>query len=210
MEFMTFGLLLFMFSSSLCGANTEQLVMLKNKSILATIPVIIPTIPATNELSNMNNFVEQHSAYLWHITNDGVMGGKSQGRFLVEQGKATFTGNISLDNNGGFSSACRTIETQAKGLETVTIDMQGDGLTYQLRLAVNLDGYRLSYKHEFKTVAGQRDTLTFTLADFQASFRGRHIDNAPTLKSENIREVGFLVTNKVAGEFSLSIFSLHF
>lgn len=209
MQVITVGsllLLLFVLGTSPAGANTEPLTALKNKSM----PKTISTTAATKELSNMNNFVEQQSAALWHITNDGVMGGKSQGQFLVEQGKAVFNGNISLDNNGGFSSVFRTIDSQAKGLETVTIDVQGDGLTYQLRLAVNLDGYRLSYKHEFKTVEGQRDTLTFTLADFQASFRGRHIDNAPTLKSEDIREVGFLVTNKLAGEFSLSIFSLNF
>ena len=109
-----------------------------------------------------------------------------------------------------FSSVFTEIEPLVENLKTVTIDIEGDGLTYQLRMVVNLNGYRLAYKHNVETVAGQRDKLTFTLADFQASFRGRSIDNAPILKSEDIREVGFLVTRKTAGAFSLSVFSLNF
>jgi hypothetical protein len=102
------------------------------------------------------------------------------------------------------------MEPLAKALETVTIDIEGDGLTYQLRMIVNFDGYRMAYKQSFDTVAGQKTQLSFTLADFQASFRGRNIPNAPILQSEEIREVGFLVTSKVGGEFSLVIASMSF
>ena len=92
----------------------------------------------------------------------------------------------------------------------MTIDVAGDGLTYQLRMIVKLDGYRLAYKHDFHTVAGQRNELSFKLANFQASFRGRVISDAPTLQLQKIREVGFLVTRKVAGAFSLAISSISF
>jgi hypothetical protein len=160
------------------------------------------------EPSIMINFTEQKNTDNWRITNDSVMGGESKGHFLSGQDKGMFTGNISLENNGGFSSVFQMIEPLVKNLETVTIDVEGDGTTYQLRMIVSLDGYRLAYKQNFDTVAGQRETLTFTLADFQASFRGRIITNAPVLKSENIRQVGFLVTKKVPGPFSLSIFSV--
>lgn len=167
-------------------------------------------LTAKKESSIMINFTEQQSVNSWRITNDGVMGGKSAGRFVFNQNKGIFLGDISLDNNGGFSSVFREIEPLVEDLKTVTIDIEGDGLRYQLRMVVNLNGYRLAYKHNVETVAGQRDKLTFTLADFQASFRGRSIDNAPILKSEDIREVGFLVTRKTAGAFSLSVFSLNF
>jgi hypothetical protein len=41
----------------------------------------------------------------WMIEDDGVMGGLSKGRFqLNNEGHATFSGNVSLENNGGFSS----------------------------------------------------------------------------------------------------------
>lgn len=158
----------------------------------------------------MIDFAEQNNTDSWCITNDGVMGGESQGQFVLDQDKGVFTGNISLDNNGGFSSALRMIKPLPKKLETVTIDIKGDGLTYQLRMIVNIKGYRLAYKHNFKTVADQRETLTFTLADFQATFRGRMLSNAPILQSEYISQTGFLITSKVAGPFSISIFNLNF
>ena len=166
-----------------------------------------------NEVALMIDFSqqfspEQHSPDSWRITNDGVMGGKSRGEFLLQDNYALFKGDISLDNNGGFSSVFHSIAPLAKALDSVTIDIAGDGLTYQLRMVVNHEGYRLSYKHDFNTQENQRQTLSFSLADFQASFRGRILDNAPTLLSQDIREVGFLVTNKTAGPFELTIFSM--
>lgn len=168
------------------------------------------SITPKKESSMVIDFTKKKGIDNWRITNDGVMGGRSSGRFLVEQDKGTFQGNISLDNNGGFSSVFRIIEPLSKNIETVTIDILGDGLTYQLRMIVNINGYRLAYKHNVNTLVGQREALTFTLANFQASFRGRIITNAPVLKSEDVRQVGFLVTTKVAGEFSLSVFSVSF
>lgn len=161
------------------------------------------------DLSELDLF-ELQGVGNWRITNDGVMGGKSQGRFSLQASHALFAGHISLENNGGFSSVFRSISPLNKGLEKVTINIKGDGLTYQLRMSVNLDGYRVAYKHIFTTLAGQQEQLTFLLKDFQASFRGRNIPNAPILQSENIIEVGFLVSSKVAGAFSLAISSVKF
>ena len=183
-------------------ASTELKIQAKQNKQLAAMP--------KKESALMINFTEQQSLDSWRITNDGVMGGKSQGQISLQANKAIFSGDISLENNGGFSSVFRPIESLAKALETVTIDIEGDGLTYQLRMMVNLDGYCMAYKQSFDTVAGQQTQLSFTLADFQASFRGRDIPNAPVLESENIREVGFLVTSKVAGAFSLVIASVSF
>ena len=158
----------------------------------------------------MIDFREQKDVDNWRITNDGVMGGKSKGYMLFKEGHGVFSGNISLANNGGFSSVYRPIESLTPDIDSIIIDIQGDGLTYQLRAVANVDGYRLTYKHEFNTTVGQRQRLQFSLADFQATFRGRLISNAPTLKSEDIVEAGFLMTNKVAGKFSLSVNSITF
>ena len=189
--------------------------------VLLFFPLLAGVSAASNEMQQalitdkkestfMIDFTEQHNLENWRITNDGVMGGKSQGHFSLQGDKAVFEGNISLDNNGGFSSVFRSIEPLSKGLKTVTINVLGDGLTYQLRMSVTLDGYRLAYKQHFNTLAGQQEELTFILADFQASFRGRNIPNAPVLLAENIIEVAFLVTRKAAGPFSLAISSVAF
>jgi hypothetical protein len=51
----------------------------------------------------------------WRITNDSVMGGKSAGHFILQQNYALFSGNISLENNGGFSSVYRSISPLGEG-----------------------------------------------------------------------------------------------
>ena len=40
----------------------------------------------------------------WRSINDGVMGGLSSGGMRLEDGIAVFSGTLSLENNGGFSS----------------------------------------------------------------------------------------------------------
>ena len=41
----------------------------------------------------------------WIVINDDVMGGKSNGKLILNKtGNAVFKGEVSLENNGGFSS----------------------------------------------------------------------------------------------------------
>jgi hypothetical protein len=146
----------------------------------------------------------------WFVVNDGVMGGLSNSSFKPYQQTARFSGRISLDNNGGFSSVYRRLKNFNQAYSKVSIDIVGDGQSYQLRTASNIQGYRVAYKHEFDTIQGQRQTIEFLLDDFKASFRGRLIPNAPLLTETEIREIGFLMTKKRAGEFSLQVNSIVF
>ena len=167
------------------------------------------TIESDNERVYMITFSSQEEDR-WRITNDGVMGGLSYGKMIIEKDRGTFSGNISLDNNGGFSSVFRAVKNLPPSSNKLVIDINGDGQAYQLRLITYIDGYRLAYKHDFKTTANQREKVIFQLTDFKATFRGRMINNAPLLTSENINEVGFLMTKKNAGKFALSVFQLSF
>ncbi|WP_299265822.1 CIA30 family protein [uncultured Psychrosphaera sp.] len=171
-----------------------------------------PTIFKNNTV-HVTGFTGSQELANWRITNDGVMGGKSQGRIIQTQDSVLFTGEVSLANNGGFTSTFRPITPLAANQETITINAQGDGHVYQLRLNTIVDGYRLSYKHEFSTSLDNRQKITFKLSDFKASFRGRDITNAPELKSEDIVELGFLLNLTKLNiqkpqPFSLSIFNL--
>ncbi len=40
----------------------------------------------------------------WRIVNDGVMGGLSSSKATIKDDKIIFSGNVSLENNGGFAS----------------------------------------------------------------------------------------------------------
>jgi hypothetical protein len=166
---------------------------------------------ATNQKSTSNmvvDFNDPKEWSLWRSLNDGVMGGKSQGGMTASQGHGIFTGYISLANNGGFSSVVRDIKPLIPAVDSLVIDVAGDGLTYQLRAIVYINGYRLAYKHDFSTVNRKRKQSTLLLSDFQASFRGRILSDAPPLLAKNITEIGLLVTSKNERQFTLNIFSI--
>jgi hypothetical protein len=146
-----------------------------------------------NNMIRINDYTGSEELANWRITNDSVMGGKSQGEIILAQDRVLFTGEISLENNGGFTSTFHPVTSLEQGINTITIDVQGDGHIYQFRLVTIVDGYRLSYKQDFATNLNERQQITFKLSDFQAYFRGRNIDNAPELTSQNIVEVGFLL-----------------
>jgi len=154
------------------------------------------------------NFTDDDEVILWRSTNDGVMGGKSKGRVTVKNGISMFTGNLSIENNGGFSSTYRDIEPLPVGLDTIDIGVLGDGLIYQFRVIVYINGYRLAYKHDFQTTEGEKRLVSLKLSDFRATFRGRIISDAPQLTSDKINQIGFLVTNKAPVDFSLSLFQV--
>jgi hypothetical protein len=170
------------------------------------------------ETKDMNASSEKQTVYLgnqanandWRITNDGVMGGRSQGYITLNQDHGLFTGNISLDNNGGFSAMFTPIQALKKNTKKVTVDIKGDGQTYQLRMIMYINGYRISYNKAVTTQKDIRQTMTYQLSDFVATFRGRNIPNAPELTPDKIREIGFLMTKKKAGPFSIAIYQVDF
>ena len=50
-------------------------------------------------------FDKPEAGTAWMTVNDGVMGGRSDGRFRINENKRLeFYGNLSLENNGGFAS----------------------------------------------------------------------------------------------------------
>jgi hypothetical protein len=179
-------------------------ITLYSHTVMATNQTLIPVI---YEHNYMIDFTHTEVKF-WRSNNDGVMGGLSQGGLNYINDLCVFSGNISLDNNGGFSAILKSIEPLPSGLDVVEIDVAGDGSTYQIRMIVFIDGYRLAYKHDFNTTLGKRERIKFLLSDFKASFRGRVIEGAPLLTSEAIRETGFLLTKKIPGSFSLSLFTL--
>lgn len=156
------------------------------------------------------DFSMQDARQNWRASNDDVMGGISKGNIELSSDKVNFVGDISLENNGGFSAVFHAIKPIQESLKHLTLDFQGDEQCYQIRLIANNQGENIYYYHEFKASNHHRQKITLNLADFQATFRGRKIIGAPQVVSENIEEIGFLLTKTQAGPFQLSLFSLCF
>lgn len=163
----------------------------------------------------MNNFKEktlfdfrnQEEVPEWLIINDGVMGGVSTSEIQYNQdGYLKFTGNVSLRYNGGFASFRTQLkEFDLRGYDGLKIRVRGDGKKYSFRLRTSnsLDGP--SFAADFKSWQGEWQEITISFNDFTARFRGRIIMNAAELDISNIRQLGFLISDKQEGRFALEI-----
>ncbi|RTE52320.1 CIA30 family protein [Arenibacter aquaticus] len=138
----------------------------------------------------------------WQIVNDGVMGGLSVGNFsLSPEGHGLFTGEISLENNGGFSSVRHRFDKIRVTKESyIIIRLKGDGKNYQFRVKDNSSNY-YSYITNFKTT-GEWEEIKILLMDMYPSFRGRKLD-LPNFSRDYIEEIVFLIGNKKTEKFKL-------
>ena len=140
----------------------------------------------------------------WAVVDDVVMGGRSDGKFeLNESGHAVFHGNVSLDNNGGFSSVrYQFSQKDIAGHTKMILRLKGDGRRYQFRVkSYKYDSH--SYIYHFETTKDWQ-TIEIPLYDMTPSFRGRILD-IPNYQGKLLEEIAFLISNKKAETFKLEI-----
>ncbi|MGS0827469.1 CIA30 family protein [Shewanella sp. 0m-8] len=144
----------------------------------------------------------------WTLINDTVMGGISNSQIEIISDIATFSGQLSLERNGGFASTRAEISvTIPEGLDLIRLNVKGDGRRYQLRLRTDKQWDSFAYSSAFKTEKNKWLTIEFKADDFESVYRGRVV-NAPKLSFGDIKQVGFLLADKQAGSFELSFKSI--
>lgn len=140
----------------------------------------------------------------WRIIDDTVMGGRSFGKFKIDDaGNGVFYGDVSTANNGGFSSVRYQMNRKAVSNYTkVAIRLKGDGKNYQLRIKEDANSY-YSYITTFKT-SGEWETITLNFKDLYPSFRGQTL-NLTNFKGDFLEEIVFLIGNKENESFELTL-----
>lgn len=140
----------------------------------------------------------------WVIVDDNVMGGMSEGKMYVdENGYGIFSGDVSLKNNGGFSSVrYRFDPIDLTSYTKCLIYLKGDGKRYQFR--VKTSSYdRHSYISYFNT-SGKEEVIEIPLREMYPSFRGMKL-GMPDFPGKEMEEVSFLIGNSKEERFSLAI-----
>lgn len=143
----------------------------------------------------------------WMNVDDVVMGGVSDSAMrLNPDGGATFSGNLSLENSGGFASVRTVLERRNyDGFDGFRIRVKGDGKRYSFR-ARNDDRFDgVVYKFDFETVPGEWMEIDLPFAGFIPTFRGRTLDDVPPLDSANIAQIGLLISSRQEGAFRLEV-----
>lgn len=152
----------------------------------------------------LSDFSKSTDFKSWTIVNDGVMGGKSVSEFSqTKDGTALFKGEVSIENNGGFTSIRQSFKRKdITGASKVMIQLKGDQKNYQFRVK-NEQSDRHVYKYEFET-SGEWETIEVPLNEMAPSFRGMR-PNLPNYTAENLSQIGFLISNKKNEAFELLI-----
>ncbi len=145
----------------------------------------------------------------WRVVDDGVMGGRSQGNFkLNENGFGEFFGKVSLENNGGFSSLrYRFLAKEVKSYKYILLRVKGDSKNYQFRVKDEVYN-RYSFIHNFET-SGAWQTIRIPLSEMYPAFRGRKL-RMQNFSSKTVEEIAFLIGNKKEQNFTLEIDSIKF
>jgi monofunctional biosynthetic peptidoglycan transglycosylase len=134
------------------------------------------------------------------------MGGISEGGARVTGDDILqFSGNLSLENRGGFAS----IRSEAKelGLQdggALVVRVRGDGRQYYLNLHVPTRHMAFSYRAPIDTVANQWQEIRIPLSEFYGTSFGKRVPNAE-LDPAAVNSLGFLLADKQAGLFNLDI-----
>ena len=164
----------------------------------------------TTTTNMLIDFTDKKAGHQMNVVNDGVMGGLSQGTIEMTQNDSLlFKGNISLQNNGGFSSfriAGKQWDLSPwKGIEIL---VKGDGRAYGLRATTDERFLRssVSFTADFKTEEDEWVKLQIPFSAMKASWRGRKLDR--NFDPAQIKGLGIILADKQAGKFALEIKSI--
>lgn len=185
---------------------------MKNLFQRSTLAVACLTLSQTTVQAQKNSVAEfdrkEADSLGWRVVDDGVMGGLSKGKIQISNdGVLTFSGKLSLENNGGFSSL-RTddLKMNLAGAEGLVARVKGDGRTYQMRFSTEarFRGMEVSFKADFKTEKGEWTEIKVPFDQFKGSFRGMSLSKEK-FDPGKIRRVGLLLGDKKQGPFELQV-----
>ena len=153
------------------------------------------------------SFIRPEDAKAWAAINDGVMGGVSEGEMRpTDQGSALFAGEISLANNGGFSSVhSRTGAYDLSGFGGIALRCRGYGRRYKFSVRVDPGLDRVMYQAGFDPVSDEWSEHFLPFDSFIPTHHGRRVDSAGPLDPGRILAMGLLIADGQAGPFRLEI-----
>lgn len=151
---------------------------------------------------------QENEKFAWQVVNDGVMGGLSKGQITItDAGTMKFAGDLSLENNGGFSTVrSSNVDLNLSNDLGLLLLVKGDGRTFEARLATEERFRRMevSFSGKFQTTKGKWQQVKIPFSDFNASFRGTELPDR-RLNPAKIKRIGILLGDKQNGPFNLEI-----
>ena len=156
------------------------------------------------------DFTTQAVVASWSVQNDTVMGGVSESSSTWVNKQLVFSGNLSLENNGGFVSCFGPVDeklaTVIGGATSLYLRATGDGKTYLFQMRGN-DG--TNYVQRFTSTAEEDQVYVLPLSEFTSvDWRLTEIADAPPIETNNIYQMGLYLVDKQTGPFKIAISSI--
>jgi len=142
----------------------------------------------------------------WRIVNDGVMGGISTSKAIIKDDKIIFSGNVSLENNGGFASLRSPVKDynfeEYSGLE---LKIKGDGKRYSISMkeTTYFSGY--FFTSTFETKKDEWIVVQVPFNQFKLYYYGKETNSGKKIPLNNIKEISLLIGDKQEGSFNVGI-----
>jgi hypothetical protein len=149
----------------------------------------------------------------WKLLSDNIMGGVTKSKIEYTNNSVLLSGNISLDNYGGFSS----IKTKYKSVDLskyngIKIKFKSTNQKFAFTLEDNQDWTQPNYKREFSSKKDDTwEEVIIYFKDFQEIVIGETTGNMMKSKSlKNIVRMGIMTYEKKEGPFSLEVDYIEF
>ena len=171
----------------------------------ANLPSPTPE-PTVTPLPGVNVFTFAGQEPGWYTVDDDVMGGVSNSTVtIIEPSLLSFSGEMSLENNGGFASVRSDWSPMnLSDADGVLLRVLGDGNQYRLRIRTASAGRGVSYNALFQTQPENWNYVYVPFEDMVPTYRGFLMD-VGELDRANIGSFGFMLSDKQPGEFSLLV-----
>jgi len=165
---------------------------------------------ATGKSNIAYDFTTQAAVANWSVQNDTVMGGVSESSSTWVNKQLVFSGNLSLENNGGFVSCFGPVDEKLpslmNGSTAIRIRATGDSKTYLFQLRSD-DG--TNYVQRFTSTKEKDQVYVLPLSDFTSvDWRLTEIADAPAMNTSSIYQMGIYLVDKQTGPFRIAITSI--
>ncbi len=191
-------------------AGVACLLMVLGYSIPATGADDAVEMTKTSDTLRLFSFEGREPLKGWRVINDDVSGGVSEGAITrAKRGQAVFEGNISLKNDGGYSSVRADLgDVSLANYDGLMIRVRGDGREYRLVAKTNRDDDSHRYEARFKTTKDTWQVLKVSFKDFKPYWRGMRLYIWDNCDADDVKSVGLMISDEIEGPFRLEIDSI--
>ncbi len=157
-----------------------------------------PTTTVSDRCVRVTDFDEPN----WFIVNDGVMGGRSDARGVIDSSRLEWSGTI-VTLGGGFSSIRGLVDGSLAGATELELRIRTDGRAYEL-LADDDASTRVTHYNPIPAVGGDWEVVVVPLTGMESRVFGNLVTSEP-FDPDQATQIGVILADGIDGEFAFEI-----